>query len=158
MQVATPHPQGASGQAKVVSASFGHLGWTADCPSAMSPGPTVSTFHFSSTGRPYPPPCRGRFVPLRTRSSRTVQDGSTYVWRFRLDFGCAPFHYGLPCAIRSVAFLRSTPAPPKTRPKRNRSSLTSAREQFRDSRRDAPDRLTQFGRMRRMIKLLKTAL
>src|SRR5881394_618756 len=123
----------------------------------MPPGPTVATFHFSSTDRPCPPPGRGRYVPLRTRSSRTVQEGSTYAWRFRLAFGCAPFHYGLPSAIRSVTFLRSTPAPPKTRPKRNRSSLTCTREQLRDSRRNAPYRLTQFGRIRRMIKLLKTA-
>ena len=35
--------------------------------------------------------------------------------------------------------------------------LKSTREQLQDSRRNAPDRLTQFGRMRRMIKLLKTA-
>ena len=74
------------------------------------PGPTAAAFRFSSTGRPRHPSCRGRFAPLRARSSRTNVRTATFVGRFRLALGSTPFRCGLRFAIRSVPSLRSTSA------------------------------------------------
>src|SRR6266487_3675625 len=100
----------------------------------MPPGPTAAAFRLSPTGRPHSPSGRGQRAPLHARSSRTMAWESTFVRRFRLALGCAPFRYGLHSAIRSFPSLRSTLASPKTRPKRVWVILTFTRKQFRDSR------------------------
>ena len=73
------------------------------------PGPTAAPFRFSSTGRPWHPSCRGRCAPLRARSSQTRARKPTFVGRFRLALGYAPFRCGLCSAIRAASSLRSTP-------------------------------------------------
>ncbi len=69
-----------------------------------SPGPTAASFRLVAHW-PAPLPFRPwptHTTPLRARSSRTRARKPTFVCRFRLALGSAPFRCGLRSAIRSL--------------------------------------------------------